>query len=90
MADPDVQALARLRDGSPNRWGAWGPDDEVGALSYLSAAKVVRGIARVRDGRVVIPGAPLVMPCRHLIPAALSADRYARGVGGAAAREKRL
>jgi kynurenine formamidase len=37
---------------APTNWGKWGPDDEVGALNYLTAAEVMRGIAHVKQGAV--------------------------------------
>jgi len=37
---------------APNNWGKWGDDDEVGALNYLTADEVMRGIRHVRKGAV--------------------------------------
>jgi kynurenine formamidase len=34
-------------------WGRWGPDDERGALNYVTPAKRARAAAGVRDGAVV-------------------------------------
>ncbi|WP_175782884.1 cyclase family protein [Burkholderia anthina] len=45
---PDVK---RLLEGLPTNWGKWGPDDEVGALNYLQAEQVMRGIGAVRQGK---------------------------------------
>ena len=50
MTDP--QDIAELLAGSPQNWGRWGTDDEVGALNHLDAAQVLRGVAAVRSGRV--------------------------------------
>ncbi|MGO4578595.1 cyclase family protein [Cupriavidus sp. 2TAF22] len=46
--NPDIK---QLLEGLPTNWGKWGPDDEVGALNYLQAAQVLRGIAAVRQGK---------------------------------------
>jgi kynurenine formamidase len=62
MSDPGLDALARLLDGSPNKWGHWGPDDEIGALNYLTADEVRAGLATVREGRVFTLGAPFGAP----------------------------
>ncbi len=40
-----------LRDAATN-WDRWGPDDEVGALNYLTPEEVLRGVAAVRTGIV--------------------------------------
>jgi kynurenine formamidase len=40
-----------LRD-APTNWGKWGPDDEVGALNYLTAAEVLRGVSHIRSGTI--------------------------------------
>nr|WP_256343990.1 hypothetical protein [Pseudomonas sp. IPO3775] len=40
-----------LLEGLPKNWGKWGPDDEVGALNYLTEAEVLRGVASVRQGK---------------------------------------
>ena len=62
MNSPDVDALARLLEGSPTKWGHWGADDEVGALNYLTPEEVKAGMATVRDGRVFTLAAPLAAP----------------------------
>lgn len=59
MSGPDFESLARLLEGSPTKWGYWGPDDEIGALNYLTADEVRAGLATVRDGRVFPLGAPM-------------------------------
>src|SRR5262249_55205285 len=50
----DVTAEIRfselLKD-APSNWGRWGPDDELGALNYMTSVEVLRGVAEVRDGR---------------------------------------
>jgi hypothetical protein len=59
VSGPDLESLARLLEGSPTKWGHWGPDDEIGALNYLTADEVRAGLATVRDGRVFPLGAPM-------------------------------
>jgi kynurenine formamidase len=41
-----------LGNDAPSNWGKWGPDDEVGALNYLDAGEVLRGIQHVKSGEV--------------------------------------
>ncbi|PVQ90177.1 metal-dependent hydrolase, partial [Salmonella enterica subsp. enterica serovar Typhimurium] len=44
--------LTDLLKDAPTNWGKWGPDDEVGALNYLTADEVLRGVGHVKSGRV--------------------------------------
>jgi kynurenine formamidase len=55
----DVMTLRRLLADAPNRWGHWGADDEIGALNYLTADEVKRGLATVRHGRTFTLGVPI-------------------------------
>lgn len=59
MTGPDPDALARLLRDAPCKWGHWGPDDEIGALNYLTAEQVRAGIATVRDGRSFTLASPV-------------------------------
>src|SRR6202046_5343450 len=43
-------------------WGDFGPDDERGRLNLLTPAKVLQGIAEVREGRVFCLSLPLNSP----------------------------
>ncbi len=43
-------------------WGDWGPDDELGRLNLLTSAKVLEGIAEVREGRTFCLSLPLDLP----------------------------
>ena len=66
--------------GSPTKWGHWGPDDEVGALNYLTPGEVQAGLATVRDGRVFTLGAPLAAPGGDpVFPGPLGAAPFRRG-----------
>ena len=58
--------LVRLLTGSPMAWGRWGPDDEIGALNYLDAKQVRRGLAAARDGRTYTLGMPVGAPSGDL------------------------
>ena len=48
----DAPSMNELLKDAPSNWGKWGPDDEVGALNYLTPGEVMRGIGSVRTGRV--------------------------------------
>lgn len=49
MTDRDVQAIfERVKN-----WNRWGPDDEAGALNFITPEKRVRAAALVRSGRTV-------------------------------------
>jgi kynurenine formamidase len=59
MSATDTMTLRRLLADAPNRWGHWGSDDEIGALNYLTADEVKRGLATVRHGRTFTLGVPI-------------------------------
>src|SRR5947209_5666422 len=53
-------------------WGDWGPDDQLGRLNLLTADKVLKGVAEVKEGRTFClslpldyPGGTVVNPRRH-------------------------
>ncbi len=48
----DVPTMDVLLENSPKNWGRWGDDDEVGALNFLTAEEVLRGVQHVRTGEV--------------------------------------
>ena len=48
----DVPTMDELLANSPTNWGRWGDADEVGALNYLTAEEVLRGVQHVRTGEV--------------------------------------
>jgi kynurenine formamidase len=43
-------------------WGDWGPDDQLGRMNLLTPAKVLQGIAEVREGRTFCLSLPLDYP----------------------------
>ncbi|MFT3988908.1 cyclase family protein [Aestuariivirga sp.] len=64
--------MRELLEGLPKNWGRWGENDEVGALNFLTAAEVLRGVACVRKGKTFTlqvqmghPKGDPVWPGRH-------------------------
>ena len=53
QAPQSVPQLTELLADAPTNWGKWGENDEVGALNYLGTAEVLRGVAEVKDGKVI-------------------------------------
>lgn len=51
-----------LGEDAPKNWGKWGADDEVGALNYLDAAQVLRGVQHVKSGEVFTLQIPMGHP----------------------------
>ena len=58
-------------------WGDYGPDDQLGRMNELTAAKVKQGIAEVKEGKTFClsmpldyPGGNALNPRRHPRPAA--------------------
>jgi len=45
-------SMEELLADAPTNWGKWGPDDEIGALNYLDASQVLRGVQEIRTGEV--------------------------------------
>lgn len=56
-----VNVIAELKSG-PTNWGRWGPNDELGALNFLTAAEVQRGLTAARQGRCFTLGNPVARP----------------------------
>jgi kynurenine formamidase len=52
-------------DGS--NWGDFGPDDQIGRLNLLTPAKVLEGVAEVREGRSFCLSLPLDLPGGNLL-----------------------
>jgi len=53
----EAEVRALLRDRS--NWGRWGPDDQLGAVNLITAAKRVQAAGLVRSGRAVSLSRPL-------------------------------
>jgi len=58
----EVPQLTEFLKDSPKNWGKWGPDDEVGALNYLTSEEVLRGTSAVRSGKTFTLGVPIAHP----------------------------
>jgi len=54
-----AKTLHELLANAPKRWGRWGPNDEIGALNFLDAAQVRRGLASALQGRTFTLGVPI-------------------------------
>lgn len=54
--------LEELLADAPSNWGRWGPDDEIGAANFLTAAEVLAGVAAVRSGKVFTLQVPMGNP----------------------------
>ena len=66
MAEATGQkTLDDLLADSPKNWGRWGDDDEIGALNFLDAGEVLRGVAARQAGQGLHAAA-----CRWATPAA--------------------
>ncbi|WP_340676772.1 cyclase family protein, partial [Paraglaciecola sp.] len=42
--------IEKLLADAPKNWGKWGPEDQIGALNYLDAAQVKRGVKAIKSG----------------------------------------
>lgn len=51
-----------IRRPQGSNWGDFGPDDEYGRLNLLTPAKVLEGLAEVREGRTFCLSLPLDLP----------------------------
>ncbi|MCG7299985.1 cyclase family protein [Brevibacterium ravenspurgense] len=58
----EVPHVRTLVDDGPKNWGKWGPDDEVGALNYLTPEKVAADAACIRSGKTFTLGLPIGDP----------------------------
>lgn len=82
LSDDDVRGFMR----SLSNWGRWGPDDQLGALNYITPQKRVAAAALVREGFVVstslplptVPGPENPRPANHfMLMTGESGDRLA-------------
>lgn len=46
----DVPTMDEVLREAPKNWGKWGEEDEVGALNYLTAEEVFRGVRHIKSG----------------------------------------
>jgi len=54
--------LHELLADAPSNWGRWGPDDELGALNFLTSQEVLRGVQSVKQGKVITLGMAVGTP----------------------------
>ncbi|WHA42613.1 cyclase family protein [Agrobacterium larrymoorei] len=54
--------MRELLSEMPTNWGKWGPDDEVGALNYLTPEEVLRGKAAISSGKTFTLQIPIGHP----------------------------
>ncbi|MDO5629023.1 MAG: cyclase family protein [Mobilicoccus sp.] len=47
-----VPSMDEILSDAPTNWGKWGDEDEVGALNYLTADEVMRGVKHIKQGEV--------------------------------------
>ncbi|MFC7157137.1 cyclase family protein [Halomarina halobia] len=51
--------VSELLADAPDNWGRWGDDDELGALNWLTAGEVLRGVGAVETGETFTLGVPI-------------------------------
>lgn len=56
-----VDISDRLTD-APDNWGRWGDADELGAVNWLTATEVLRGVRAVKTGETFTLGVPIDAP----------------------------
>lgn len=54
--------MSQLLAGSPKNWRRWGPDDQIGALNFLTSAEILRGARAIRQGKVITCGEVIGSP----------------------------
>lgn len=69
-SDRDVDEIAN----GPSNWGRWGEHDECGALNYLTADDVRRGLQAARQGRSFTLGSAMASPSGDLLAPGRSAN----------------
>ena len=75
MAATKPVHFSELLKDAPKNWGRFGPNDEIGALNFLTSAEVLRGVRAVKSGKVFTLGVPLARPQGDpLYPFATPAD----------------
>lgn len=45
------EEIAEILSNTPDNWGRWGENDELGAINYLDSDEVLRGVQAVSSGR---------------------------------------
>lgn len=62
MTEKTPPSAEELLKDMPKNWGRWGPDDEVGALNFLTREEVLRGIQAVKQGKTFTLQIPMGHP----------------------------
>ncbi len=62
MAATKPVHFSELLKDAPKNWGRFGPNDEIGALNFLTSAEVLRGVRAVKQGKVFTLGVPVARP----------------------------
>jgi kynurenine formamidase len=62
MAVTQQKTLTDLYTDAPKNWGRWGPNDEVGALNFLTKEEVLRGLQSAKQGKVFTLGVVIGHP----------------------------
>jgi kynurenine formamidase len=68
--------VEKLLESSPKAWGQWGADDEVGALNYLDAEQVLRGVAAAQSGKVFSLQIPMTHNFGPVFPGRIPTMHY--------------
>lgn len=55
-ATTKTTTLHELLADAPKNWGRWGPNDEIGALNFLTSEEVLRGVRSIKQGKVITLG----------------------------------
>lgn len=71
-----VPHLNELLAHAPKNWGRWGADDEVGALNFLTNARVVEAAKSIRSGKVFTLSTPFGTGNDPVWPGRAQAQRY--------------
>jgi kynurenine formamidase len=66
----DKGKVVGARAGSPNNWGRWGDDDQLGCANLITPESVRAGAAAVRTGKRFSLGLPIGGPATGAVPRA--------------------
>jgi kynurenine formamidase len=72
----DQAQLSEILEDAPKNWGKWGPEDQVGALNYLTPEQVLAGIGTIRKGKTFTLQTKMAGGDEPLTPGRAPAHRY--------------
>lgn len=72
----DSSPIETILQDAPKNWGKWGADDEVGALNYLDAEQVLRGVAAAKTGEVFSLQIPMTHNFGPVFPGRIPTMHY--------------